>query len=125
MLEFEKLPVYLYFKNGNVYSGSHQGMRYQIRQGTRPDPQDESGKKKSPYLEVQAWPEPWSIEHTDPAKISVQEFSPDAEGVKAGVEWLRELLISRRQDWENVPSILDCEPWHPAPEPDPDAPPWE
>lgn len=125
MLEYEKLPVYLFFKNGNTYSGSHQGMRYQIHQGARPDPQDESGKKKIPYLEVRAWPEPWSIEHTDPARISTKEFSPDPEGVQAGVAWLKEVLEARREEFENIPSILDCEPWTPPKEPDPDAPPWD
>lgn len=125
MLELEKLPVYLYFKNGNTYSGSHQGMRYQIRQESRPDPQDESGKKKIPYLEVRAWPEPWSIEHTDPAKISTREFTPDSAGVEEGVNWLKELLVSRKEEFENIPSILDCEPWTPPQEPDPDAPPWD
>lgn len=128
MLEQEKLPVYLYFKNGNTYSGAHEGMRYQIRQGGRPEPDDPSGKKKIPYLEVKAWPEPWSIENTDPAKISTQEFSPDLAGLEQGVNWLKELLVSRREDWENIPSILDCQPWKPAPEPEEtekDTPPWE
>ena len=39
-------PIYHWFRNGNPYSGAEGGMRYVITPGKRPDPADETGKKK-------------------------------------------------------------------------------
>lgn len=125
MLELENFPIYLYFKNGNTYSGAHKGMRYFIRQDKRDDPEDPAGKKKIPYLTACVWPEPWSVENTDPAKVTTKEFAPNQQGLEAAVAWLKEMRAARRRDWEEIPSILDCEPWHPAPPAQEDAPPWE
>lgn len=124
MLELSKFPVFLYFKNGNTYSGSENGMRYFIRQDKRSDPEDESGKKKIPYLTVCAWPEPWSVENTDPALTSTAEFAPNEEGFAQAVAWLQGLLKNEPERWANRPSILDCEPWKPTP-PEEDAPPFD
>ena len=57
-------PIYHYFHNGNPFSGAEKGMRYLIQPGKKPDPQDESGKRKLEYLKVTVWPGPWSLEHT-------------------------------------------------------------
>ena len=41
------IPIYHWFHNGNPYSGAEGGMRFIITPGKRPDPADETGKKKS------------------------------------------------------------------------------
>ena len=42
----DAFPIYHWFHNGNSYSGAEGGMRYVIVPGKKPDPADESGKKK-------------------------------------------------------------------------------
>ena len=103
-------PIYHWFRNGNHYSGAEGGMRYVITPGKRPDPADETGKKKLSFLCAQVWPGPWSIEHTAEEKIQTQEFSADQQGLDAAVAWLQQCYDAERSRWENIPSILDCEP---------------
>lgn len=103
-------PIYHYFHNGNPYSGSEGGMRYLIDPGKRPDPKDESGKKKVEYLSVTIWPEPWSLEHTAEEKITVREFEGNQQGLDEAVAWLREMYQTQPERWADRPSILDCEP---------------
>lgn len=52
----DAFPIYHWFHNGNPYSGAEGGMRYVITPGKKPDPSDESGKKKVEYLTAQVWP---------------------------------------------------------------------
>ena len=103
-------PIYHYFHNGNPYSGSEGGMRYLIEPGKRPDPTDESGKKKIEYLTVTIWPEPWSLEHTADEKKTTREFAGNQEGLDAAAAWLAEEYHAQAERWANIPSILDCEP---------------
>ena len=85
-------------------------MRYVITPGKRPDPADETGKKKLSFLCAQVWPGPWSIEHTAEEKIETQEFSADQQGLDAAVAWLKERYDAEHSRWDSIPSILDCEP---------------
>ena len=64
------IPIYHWFHNGNPYSGGEGGMRFIITPGKRPDPADETGKKKVEYLTATVWPGPWSLEHTADEKSS-------------------------------------------------------
>ena len=50
------IPIYHWFHNGNPYSGEEGGMRFILVPGKRPDPADESGKKKVEYLTATVWP---------------------------------------------------------------------
>ncbi len=50
----DAFPIYHWFHNGNPYSGAEGGMRYVITPGKKPDPSDESGKKKVEYLTARA-----------------------------------------------------------------------
>lgn len=40
------LPIYHWFHNGNPYSGAEGGMRFLVMPGKKPDPADESGKRR-------------------------------------------------------------------------------
>lgn len=104
------LPLYLYFKNGNPFSGSEGGMRYLIEMKKKPNPADESGKKKLEYLTGTIWPGPWSLEHTAEEKYQTAEFEGSQQGLEAAMAWLRERYEAEPQRWAEVPSILDCEP---------------
>ena len=103
-------PIYHWFHCGNPYSGAEGGMRYIIAPAKRPDPADESGKKKQEYLVATIWPGPWSLEHTAEEKQESREFSGDQAGLDAATAWLAERYEAERDRWDNIPSILDCEP---------------
>ena len=84
----DAFPIYHWFHNGNPYSGAEGGMRYVITPGKKPDPNDESGKKKVEYLTAQVWPGPWSIEHTAEEKIEAAEFEGNQAGLDAACLFL-------------------------------------
>lgn len=106
----DAFPIYHWFHNGNPYSGAEGGMRYVIVPGKKPDPADESGKKKVEFLTAYIWSGPWSIEHTAEEKIQSKEFDGNQEGLDAAVAWFHEMYHAESERWENIPSILDCEP---------------
>lgn len=106
----DAFPLYLWFRNGNPFSGAEGGMRYVIAPGKRPDPADETGKKKLEFLTASVWPGPWSIEHTAEEKIQSREFAPSQQGLDEAAAWLRACYAEQAARWAAVPSILDCEP---------------
>lgn len=103
-------PVYHYFYNGNSYFGAEGGMRYLIAPAKCDDPADPAGEKKLPCLRVTVWPGPWSLEHTAAEKRQSAQFGGDQAGLDAAAAWLAERYAAERERWENIPSILDCEP---------------
>ena len=106
----DAFPIYHWFHNGNSYSGAEGGMRYVIVPGKKPDPADESGKKKLESLTAYVWPGPWSIEHTAEEKIQSREFEGNQQGLDEAVAWFHEMYTVQAERWANIPSILDCEP---------------
>lgn len=96
-------PVYHYFKCGNTFTGAEGGMFYHLVA-------DKGGEDRPPCLRVTVWPGPWSREHTAEEKMQVQTFSPDQSGLDAATAWLKEQYDARRDVWDNIPSILDCDP---------------
>ncbi len=104
------IPIYHWFHNGNPYSGAEGGMRFIITPGKRPHPADETGKKKVEYLTATVWPGPWSLEHTADEKKQQADFDGGQAGLDAAVAWLKERYAAEPEHWENIPSILDCEP---------------
>ena len=56
------------------------------------------------------WPGPWSIEHTAEEKIESQDFEGSQAGLDAAVHWLQERYEAESERWQNIPSILDCDP---------------
>lgn len=106
----DSFPIYHWFHNGNPYSGAEGGMRYVITPGKKPDPADESGKKKIETLTASVWPGPWSIEHTAEEKIESREFAGNQQGLDEAVAWLHSCYTGQAERWADIPSILDCEP---------------
>ncbi len=110
-------PIYLYFKNGNTFSGEENGMRYLIAPGKCVGGQTAQGNEENnlntaeqPCLTVTLWPGPWSLEHTAPQKQQSRTFSGDQQGLDAAAAWLREQYAAQAEKWNHIPSILDCEP---------------
>ncbi len=63
-------PCCIYFKCKNSYSGNEYGLRYRLTPGKRtvPDPDGGEGAvKEESILTVDYWPDPWTLEKTDPA----------------------------------------------------------
>ena len=72
------VPLLHYFKCKNSYSGNEYGLRYRMIPGKRtvPDPNGgEGAAKEESILTVDYWPDPWTIEKTDPA-LRVQKVFP-------------------------------------------------
>lgn len=85
-------------------------MRFIVEPKKKPDPADESGKKKIEYLQATIWPGPWSLEHTAEEKQMIQEFSGDQAGLDAAIAWLKETYAADQPHWDVKPSLLDSVP---------------
>ena len=94
-------PVYVYFKNGNAFFGAEGGMRYRLA---------EQAAEDGRVLAATVWPGPWSAEHTAEEKYLCQTFPADQAGLDAAAGWLAQQYAAGRETWDNIPSILDCEP---------------
>ena len=115
------VPLLHYFKCKNAYSGNELGMRYRITPGKRSVPAPEGGDaaEEEAILTVDLWPDPWTLDKTDPALRRQEVFPLTEEGRAAVGRYLEESFRADLERWKQQPSILDCEPWAPpAPEPD-------
>ena len=94
------IPIYHWFHNGNPYSGAEGGMRFIITPGKRPDPADETGKKKwntSPPLSGPGRGA-WSTQRTK--KSSRPILTAVRPGWDAAVAWLKERYAAEPERWE-------------------------
>lgn len=107
------IPLLHYFQCKNQYSGSHAGMRYLFTPGKRKVAAADSSEKEESILTVDLWPDPWSLEKTDPALRRREVFPLTEEGRSAAIALLAEAYEADRERWEHCPGILDCEPWAP------------
>ena len=115
------VPLLHYFKCKNTYSGNELGMRYRITPGKRSVPAPEGGDAaaEGAILTVDLWPDPWTLDKTDPALRRQEVFPLTEEGRLAVSRYLEDSFKADPDRWKQQPSILDCEPWAPpAPEPD-------
>ena len=115
------VPLLHYFKCKNTYSGNELGMRYRITPGKRSVPAPEGGDAaaEEAILTVDLWPDPWTLDKTDPALRRQEVFPLTEEGRLAVSRYLEDSFKADLDRWKQRPSILDCEPWAPpAPEPD-------
>jgi hypothetical protein len=89
-------------------------------QALRPRPGRRRGsQKEEAILTVDLWPEPWTLDKTDPALRRREIFPMTEEGRTAVAQYLNDAYNAEPERWSAHPSILDCEPWTPpAPEPD-------
>ena len=105
------IPIYHWFHNGNPYSGAEGGMRYIIEPGKRPrPPTTRPAKRRSSIWLPQSGPAPGSREHTAEEKQQSAEFAGDQAGLDTAIAWLQKQHEAQKERWENIPSILDCEP---------------
>ena len=115
------VPLLHYFKCKNTYSGNELGMRYRITPGKRSVPAPDGGDAaaEEAILTVDLWPDPWTLDKTDPALRRQEVFPLTEEGRLAVSRYLEDSFKADPDRWKQQPSILDCEPWAPpAPEPD-------
>ena len=113
------VPMLHYLQNKNSFSGNEDGMRYLITPGKRsvPDPDGgEEAKKEEAILKVDLWPEPWTLNKTDPALRRREIFPMTEEGRTAVAQYLNDAYNAEPERWSAHPSILDCEPWTPEPD---------
>lgn len=86
------VPLLHYFKCKNSYSGNEYGLRYRMIPGKRtvPDPDGGEGAvKEESILTVDYWPDPWTIEKTDPALRVQKVFPLTDEGREATAAFCR------------------------------------
>ena len=119
MLDY--IPLLLYFKSKNEYSGAHLGMRYYFTMKKEKQPQPDGTEQEISLLAGTIWPEPWAREHTDPALQLHRDFPLTDEGRQQAAQWLSDTFYSDEEKWKVIPNILDCEPWNPAPPAEDDA----
>ena len=80
------VPLLHYFKCKNTYSGNEYGLRYRLTPGKRSVPDPEGGEgavKEESILTVDYWPDPWTLEMTDPA-LRRQEIFPHSDRTAPG-----------------------------------------
>lgn len=107
------VPLLHYFKSKNNYSGNEGGMRYRLMPGKRTVTDADGGEKEESILTAEVWPDPWTIEMTDPALCSKAVFPLSEEGRSAAAQFLADSYSNEPERWQDLPSILDCEPWTP------------
>ena len=56
------------------------------------------------------WPEPWTLDKTDPALRRREIFPMTEEGRTAVAQYLNDAYNAEPERWSAHPSILDCEP---------------
>ena len=94
-------------------------MRYQLTPGKRTVPDPEKGEdatREEAILTVDVWPEPWTLEFTDPALRRQEVFPLTEEGRAAAAKYLADAYAAEPERWHQHPSLLDCEPWTPPTE---------
>ena len=94
------VPLLHYFKCKNTYSGNEYGLRYRLTPGKRSVPDPEGGEgavKEESILTVDYWPDPWTLEMTDPA-LRRQEIFPLTDEGRAAAS---------RTD-PMISSLIDC-----------------
>lgn len=110
------IPLLHYFQCKNEYSGSHSGMRYLLTPGKRTVTAPDGGEQEQAVLTVTIWPDPWALNRTDPALRQTAVYPLTEEGRAEAIASLAAAYEADRERWDHCPGILDCEPWHPAPD---------
>ena len=104
--------------------------RQRIRPAIPDDPRQahragrgEGAAKEESILTVDYWPDPWTIEKTDPALRVQKVFPLTDEGREATAAFLQDAFNADPDRWKNCPSMMDSDPWEPpAAEAEPDKP---
>lgn len=110
------VPLLHYFKCKNIFSGNEYGLRYRLTPAKRsvPDPDGgEGAQKEESILVVDYWPDPWTLEKTDPALREQKVFPLTDEGRAAAAQCLQDAFSADPEHWKNCPDMMDCDPWEP------------
>ena len=102
-----------------------QMQKFLQRQRIWPAPDPDGGEgavKEESILTVDYWPDPWTIEKTDPALRVQKVFPLSDEGREAAAAFLQDAFNAEPERWKSCPSMMDCDPWEPAAEDEPDEP---
>ncbi len=110
------IPLIGYFQRKNIFSGAHSGMRYSIKRIEKILQNDGGEETKKLLLELIVWPEPWALERTDPALHEKSTYEASQEGCDELVKALQEMYEQNKEQWDNCPGLLDCEPWYAPPQ---------
>lgn len=107
------IPLLHYFQCKNTYSGSEDGMRYRLTPGKRKTVGEDGTEKDQSTLTVDVWPDPWTLEFTDPALRRQAVFALSEEGRAQAAAYLSDAYHAEADRWKSCPSLLDCDPWTP------------
>ena len=103
------VPLLHYFKCKNTYSGNEYGLRYRLTPGKRSVPDPEGGEgavKEESILTVDYWPDPWTLEMTDPALRRQEIFPLTDEGRAAAASCLEDAFNADPERWKNCPDMI-------------------
>ena len=79
---------------GNIYTGSHKGMRYSIQRFPCVNLYSREGESQrddpNARLLCYIWPEPFCRKATDPNLVMSKEFSFDSDGLTLLHDWINE-----------------------------------
>ncbi|MDO4268883.1 MAG: hypothetical protein Q4C73_10455 [Eubacteriales bacterium] len=82
------------FLKKSRFTGSYQGMRYQLEKAERPvqAPGEAGGQEQETESVIRAviWPEPFNYETTPDEKKHSQDFPFSLDGLWSAVDWLNE-----------------------------------
>ena len=112
------VPLMHYFQCKNTYSGNEQGMRYRLTPGKRKSTGPDGSEVEESILTVDIWPDPWTLEFTDPSLRRREVFPLSEEGRAAAAQCLNDAFAAEPERWQDCPSALDCEPWTAPPKPE-------
>ena len=99
MLDKEKMMPFNFLSYGGVITGQQRGMRYRLKR---------VGEKPDLKLCATVWPGPFGFDATPEEKKTDEDFPYSPEGRVAAIEWMRQQYEERRDEWDNIPSILDA-----------------
>ena len=129
----ESAEAYLFFtdNDGNVMLASDPDMLndavvdidFRTSANAAPDPDGgEGAAKEERILTLDYWPDPCTLEMTDPALRRQEIFPLTDEGRAAAASCLEDAFNADPERWTNCPDMMDCDPWTPpAPEPEEEA----
>lgn len=99
MIDEKKIMPFNFFEYDGKYSGEHNGMRYLIRR---------VGQKPDFMLQGNVWQGPYASCSVDKDAITVKEFKYSEEGRIELINWLKEQYDTRKEEWNEAPTILDA-----------------
>lgn len=105
MIDESKIMPYNFFKYGGVYSGEHLGMRYLIKRV-----EIEEGEDKIKKFLAVVWQGPYASSAVSDEDKTQEYFDFSEEGRKEAVNWLKMQYETRKELWDNAPSILNVAP---------------